>query len=196
MPQLSILSGSHAGRVIELKPGVNRIGRSPESDIFVSEPSISGSHCELHVAPIATSVQDLNSTNGTFINRQRVSKGVLQTGDVLTLGDIDFSVAIEEVNVALPEIPVQEAQGAAFLEDGTPACFSHRNVPALFICTKCENWWCGECVRTLKRISGEFLKFCPECSGPCATMQQPKTTSRKASFFGRIGDTLRLPRKK
>ncbi len=196
MPKLIARTGSQAGREIELRQGVNRIGRSPDNAIHIPEQSISSYHCEVHVAEIATSVQDLGSTNGTFINQKQVTKAILQKGDTLTLGDIDFSVELEEVNVALPDLHFEEAPGAAFLEDGTPACFTHREVPATFRCTKCENWWCNDCVRLLKRISGDFLKFCPECDGPCVEMPRDTGPSRKKSFFGRLGDTLRLTRKK
>jgi hypothetical protein len=196
MPKLTVKSGSQAGREIELHPGVNRLGRSPDNAVHIPEPSISSYHCEIQVAEIATSVHDLGSTNGTFVNQKPVTKAILQKGDTLTLGDIDFAVELEEVNVALPEMNFEEAQGAAFLEDGTPACFTHREVAATFRCTKCENWWCNDCVRVLKGITGGSLQFCPECDAPCVPMPRDTGPARKKSIFGRLGDTLRLTRKK
>lgn len=195
MPKLTVKTGSQAGREIDLKPGLHRIGRSPENDVHIPEPSISSFHCEILVAEIATSIRDLSSTNGTFINQRQIAKGVLQHGDVVTLGDIDFVVDLPEVNIALPEIRFEEAQGAAFLEDGTPACFAHREIAATFACTKCESWWCNDCVRLLKRLNGEFLKFCPECDAPCVPVQREPVSSKR-SFFDRLGDTLRINRKK
>jgi hypothetical protein len=195
MPKLIIKSGREAGREVELKEGVNRIGRSPGNDIEIQEPSISGVHCELQVAEIGVSVRDLGSTNGTFINGKQVAKGILQRGDTLMLGEIEFTPDLPEVHIAVPKIEFQESLGAAFLEDGTPACFNHRDMGATFRCGKCEQWWCNECVRLLKRLNGEFLKFCPDCSGPCIPLQEVTATSKK-SFFGRLGDTLRVTRKK
>jgi hypothetical protein len=197
MPKLIVKSGSQAGRQIELPPGAHRVGRNPDNSIHIPEPSISSFHCEIHAAAIATSVHDLGSTNGTFINRKPVIKGMLQNGDTLTLGDIDFTVELQEVNVALPEMRFEEALGAAFLEDGTPACFTHREVPATFTCTKCETWWCNDCVRLLKRITGDTLKFCPECDAPCAELpREDGAARRRKTFLSRLGDTLRLARKK
>jgi hypothetical protein len=196
MPKLTVKTGSQAGRQIQLQPGVNRVGRNPDNPIHIPEPSISSFHCEILVADIASSVRDLGSTNGTFINQKQVTKAVLQNGDTLTLGDIDFAVDIEEVNIALPELRFEEAPGAAFLEDGSPACFTHREVSATFTCTKCENWWCNDCVRLLKRLNGEFLKFCPECDAPCVELPRDTGGRRKRSFFSRLGDTLRITRKK
>ena len=198
MAKLTVKTGSHAGRCFELKPGSNRIGRNPENDLSLPEQSISNFHCEIQVAEIAVSIRDLNSTNGTFLNQKPVAKAILQKGDLLTLGDIDFAVELDEVHISLPERRFEEAPGAAFLEDGTPACFNHRDVAATFSCTKCENWWCNDCVRLLKRLNGEFLKFCPECDAPCVAMARdlsPATGGVKA-FLSRLGDTLRLNRKK
>jgi hypothetical protein len=195
MSKLIIKSGGHAGAEFVLKPGINSVGRHAENDIAISEPSISTFHCELNAADIGISVRDLDSTNGTFINGNRTAKGMLQNGDRLTLGDIDFAVELPEVEIALPEIRFEEAAAAAFLDDGTPACFTHRENAALYRCSKCENWWCGECVRQLKRLSGDFLQFCPECSAGCVAIPRQTAASRK-SFFKRIGDTLRISRKK
>jgi hypothetical protein len=194
MAKLIFKGGAEAGRQLNLKNGLNRIGRNAANDLSIPEPSISSFHCEINVAEIAVAVRDLNSTNGTFINGQPVAKGVLQKGDVLTLGTVDFDIEIPEVNVAIPEMHFEEAPGAAFLEDGTPACFAHREVAATFACTHCENWWCNDCVRLMKRLSGEFLKFCPECDGACVPIA--KSTPTKRSLFGRLGDTLRINRKK
>src|SRR5688572_29390902 len=90
MAKLTIKTGAHAGREIELKEGLNRIGRNPDNDISIAEPSISSFHCEINCAEIATSIRDLGSTNGTCINQKQINKGVLQNGDLLTLGDIDM----------------------------------------------------------------------------------------------------------
>jgi hypothetical protein len=171
-----------------------RLGRHPENDVQIQDPSISSFHCELQVAEIGVGVRDLGSTNGTFINQKQIVKGLIHSGDLLTLGQVDFSVELPAVHVALPEIPAVEAAGAAFLEDGSPACFNHREAAALFRCTKCENWWCGECVRTMKRLSGDFLLFCPECSAACERLVFEKAA--KKGLFARITDSMRAVRKK
>jgi pSer/pThr/pTyr-binding forkhead associated (FHA) protein len=194
MRKLICKTGRWAGREIDLADGLLRVGRNPENEIQIEEPSISSFHCELHVADIGIGVRDLGSTNGTFINQKQIARGVVHTGDVLTLGEIDFAVQLPEVRVALPEIEQFEPPGAAFLLDGSPACFNHSESAALFRCTKCETWWCGQCVRSLKRLSGEFLQFCPECSAPCESMVVEKAA--KKGFLSRVSETIRLTRKK
>src|SRR4051812_44746520 len=114
MAKLIIKSGSQAGRQIELKDGLNRIGRNAANDIEINEPSISSFHCELQVAEIAVAVRDLNSTNGTFINEKQIVKGVLQRGDILTLGEVQIATELPEVNISVPEITFEQMPGAAF----------------------------------------------------------------------------------
>jgi hypothetical protein len=195
MRRLICKSGNLVGREISLPPGTLRVGRHPENEIQIEDPSVSSFHCELEVAEIGVGVRDLGSTNGTFINRKQVVKGLLHAGDLLTLGQVDFLVELPAVHVALPEIQVTEPTGAAFLADGAPACFNHRDSPALFRCTKCEAWWCGECVRTIKRLSGDFLVFCPECSAACERIVFEKVAAKKG-LFTRISETIRVSRKK
>jgi hypothetical protein len=194
MRKLILRTGSQTGREIELKPGLNRVGRNASNDIQIEDPSVSSFHCELQVSEIAVAIRDLNSTNGTQINHSPVTKGVLQSGDVLTLGEIECVVELPEVQIALPKMETFEPAGAAFLEDGRPACFNHRDAVASFACTKCENWWCSDCVRPLKRLSGEFLYFCAECSGPCIPLELERVARKK--WLERVADTLRIPRKK
>lgn len=194
MAKLVIKSGSQAGREIELAEGLHRLGRHPSNDLHLPEPSVSNFHCELKVAEIGVAVRDLQSTNGTFINQAPVTQGMLQGGDLLTVGQIEMEVLTADVKIALPAIPSTEAPGAAFLSDGTLGCFTHREAAAVYRCVQCEHWWCAECVRVMKRLSGDFLQFCPECSGPCVLIPKETGPGRK-SFLERVGDTLRMTRK-
>ena len=194
MAKLTFRNTDQAGTVINLKEGVTRVGRNPANEIIINDASVSSFHCELSAAEIGVGVKDLGSTNGTFVNLKPVAKAMLQNGDVLTLGSVDFSVELPQVNVAIPEISKPEALGAAFLEDGTPGCFVHRTSEATQQCTKCENWYCDACVRVLKKVSGQALSFCPECSAPCMALPRQAATAKKG-FLSRLQETLLLKRK-
>lgn len=196
MAILIVKSSSPSGTEFSLKPGLYRVGRHPSNDVRLDDPSISSFHCELQVQEIGVGVTDVGSTNGTFINQKQVTKGFVSGGDLLTIGGVDCILRLEEVNIAMPELPQVEQVTAAFLEDGTPACYTHRESVATLRCTKCDYWWCNECARSLKRLNGEFLAFCPECSAPCVAIASEAANERKKGFLGRLQETLRITRKK
>jgi hypothetical protein len=66
------------------------LGRDEGADIVVDDPGVSRRHSEIRVTTdgphLVTSIRDLNSTNGTFVNGDRISSQRLQDGDRLTLG--------------------------------------------------------------------------------------------------------------
>src|SRR5688500_14509663 len=116
MATLTITSGAQSGRTIVLELGTYRVGRAEGNEVSLSESSISSHHCELTISEFGIVVLDLGSTNGTFINGERITKGTAQNGDSLRLGDIEFHVELPEVRVAIPEVAfATEAPGAAFL---------------------------------------------------------------------------------
>jgi pSer/pThr/pTyr-binding forkhead associated (FHA) protein len=97
---------------IELKPGANRFGRSLNTDIQISHPSVSSVHCEIVDTDGALVVKDLGSTNGTFLDGQPVQEGSLQPGQTLRLGEVEISFA--------PEFPAKPALRMAPVEAPAP----------------------------------------------------------------------------
>ena len=67
--------------------GRARIGRSEESDVFLVDPSVSRTHAVVEVDGIEPIVRDLGSTNGTFVNGERVEARPLRDGDELMFGN-------------------------------------------------------------------------------------------------------------
>src|ERR1700687_3813759 len=90
MPRLIINPGTPQAAEFLLKPGNNYIGRGFANDFRLEDPSVSGSHCEIVVHGGAALLKDLGSTNGTFINRQPITEGALQSGQVLHLGNVEM----------------------------------------------------------------------------------------------------------
>ena len=194
--KLIVRSGPIPGTELILRPGLNRLGRNPGNDVVVEDGSISSFHCELSFSDIGIAVRDLGSTNGTYINQQKVLKGVAQSGDVLTLGSVDFAIELPEAHIAIPQQQQTEELGAAFLADGTPACQNHRDLAATLRCLKCEIWYCDSCVREVKRLTkNAALRFCPQCSSACEPMPLFTAASKK-TLFGKLQDTIRLVLKK
>jgi hypothetical protein len=68
-----------------------KIGRTPPADVVLPDPSVSREHCMIGLANDELVVTDLNSTNGTYIDEQRVARAsVLPVGAVLRVGQISL----------------------------------------------------------------------------------------------------------
>jgi hypothetical protein len=72
--------------------GATTIGRNEESEVFLVDPSVSRSHARLEIEGTALVVRDLGSTNGTFVNGERVYEAVLEVGDVISVGSTSLVV--------------------------------------------------------------------------------------------------------
>jgi EAL domain-containing protein (putative c-di-GMP-specific phosphodiesterase class I) len=73
------------------------VGRRPGLGLTLISDAVSGLHARLYQADGGWRVQDLNSTNGTFLNRRRVRDAVVQEGDVLHFADLEFRIGREDV---------------------------------------------------------------------------------------------------
>ena len=71
------------------------IGRKKECDIRIPVPSVSREHCEVHVEGGKVMVRDLGSSNGTYINRERVQEAELKPGQFIGVGPAVFVVRID-----------------------------------------------------------------------------------------------------
>jgi pSer/pThr/pTyr-binding forkhead associated (FHA) protein len=79
-------------------PGtIKTVGRSTGADFIVEAPLVSRIHCRLTAGATELEVLDLGSTNGTFVNGERVERKTLNTGDRLGVGRVDLIVE-QEVN--------------------------------------------------------------------------------------------------
>lgn len=84
---LVIRSPSRAPFEYDLKPGKNTLGRNPDNHIIISDESASRNHVEIYCQDGLAIIYDLGSTNGTYVNRERIIKPhVLQSGDQIRIG--------------------------------------------------------------------------------------------------------------
>jgi pSer/pThr/pTyr-binding forkhead associated (FHA) protein len=81
--------------VFRLMPGaVKTIGRSTTADFILDAAMVSRFHCRVTAgADGVIDVQDLQSTNGTFVNDMRVQRGTLAIGDRLRVGRVELELA-------------------------------------------------------------------------------------------------------
>ena len=100
-------SGSRVGFRHSIPDGITRIGRSRENDIVLEGTEAAGvslQHLEIHRDGDSFRVRDLSSTNGSFLNGERVSEAALSAPAVVRLGaqGPEFSFVMEEDNTGSP----------------------------------------------------------------------------------------------
>jgi pSer/pThr/pTyr-binding forkhead associated (FHA) protein len=86
------IDGAHAGQRIAVPPAGLTIGRETDNMLILPDPSVSRHHARIAVENGALVVYDLNSTNGVYVNEQRVSKQSLRAGDIVRFGGARFRV--------------------------------------------------------------------------------------------------------
>ncbi len=191
MARLQIVTPGFHDTVIELRLGVNRLGRGPANDFRIEHPTVSGMHCEIVLSEGEILVRDCDSTNGTFIANEPITKARLETGQTLRLGDVELLVDSTEVKIAIPQIDVPRPAPPVVLWDGSMLCRRHPQARVTHQCTHCNEVLCDECVHRLRRRGGKVLKLCPLCSHPCERIGAEK--KKKKTFLGFLQKTVKLP---
>ncbi len=88
MPSLFVVRGRDQGRHFQLSQSVLRLGREAGSDIQLFDSEASRMHAEIRVQQDGTwELLDLNSSNGTRVNGNVVSKHILRSGDRVEIGE-------------------------------------------------------------------------------------------------------------
>jgi pSer/pThr/pTyr-binding forkhead associated (FHA) protein len=193
MARLLIKTAGLENQVIHLKLGLNRIGRSPDNDFQIAHPTVSSTHCEILLKDGAVVVRDLDSTNGTFVNDERVGRAFLSAGQTVRLGDVELFVETTDVTVAIPifsntEIPVPPV----VTTEGAMICPRHPGEHVTHRCTHCKEVMCEACVHKLwRKGSSKVLLLCPICSSPIELIGAPPQKKKK-SLLGRLGETVKM----
>lgn len=94
-PALVVMTGKQLGKKYDLVKDEAIIGRGSDCEISIKEEDISRNHARLVVENHRVKVQDLDSTNGTFVNKKKVKEGFLENGDQLRCGNTIFKFLSE-----------------------------------------------------------------------------------------------------
>jgi pSer/pThr/pTyr-binding forkhead associated (FHA) protein len=90
---LKTTEDAEAPFTFRILPGnIKTMGRSPGAEFVVDAAMVSRLHCRLTAGATELQVIDLESTNGTFVNGQRVTQAILKEGDTLGVGRVDLVV--------------------------------------------------------------------------------------------------------
>jgi predicted component of type VI protein secretion system len=120
MAKLVVLSAGLNGRTHELNVDKTTIGRVEDNTFQIADPSVSSHHCEVLLRGTDVLIKDLNSTNGSFINGEKISESVLKPGQTLKLGQIELQLLTEGMPIPAPKPPAP-APSAPAPAAGTPS---------------------------------------------------------------------------
>jgi pSer/pThr/pTyr-binding forkhead associated (FHA) protein len=85
--------GNGRSLIFRVVPGsIKTVGRAPRADFIVDAALVSRLHCRLEAEGEKLEVIDLSSTNGTFVNDERVERAKLTNGDRLRVGRVELTV--------------------------------------------------------------------------------------------------------
>ena len=90
MPRLVISIDGAVIKEVVLTKERTTLGRRPYNDIVISNLAVSGEHALLHCVGGRVSIEDLQSTNGIYVNQQRITRQELQHGDRLHIGQYEI----------------------------------------------------------------------------------------------------------
>ena len=88
---LVALNGQHKGEDFRLRIGKNVIGTAADCDIVLSDKKLSRKHATIRYEGGEFQIADLDSSNGTHVNEEKIQKHDLIDNDIIKLGDISLS---------------------------------------------------------------------------------------------------------
>ena len=109
MARLVLLSEGLTGRTFELKVDKTTVGRVEDNAFQIPETSVSSHHAEILLRGNDVVIRDLDSTNGTFINGEKISEAVVKPGQILRLGMIEMRLETGEAAAGAGAAPSKKS---------------------------------------------------------------------------------------
>lgn len=94
---LAVISGSNSGEIHQINKTQMSIGRA-DSDIIISDLESSRQHARIEIMGDRVVLRDLNSTNGTFVDEQKISAANLENHSEFRIGTTVFMLIITELD--------------------------------------------------------------------------------------------------
>ncbi|MDB5742389.1 MAG: domain containing protein [Polaromonas sp.] len=102
MPKMIISLDGEVLKEVELTKDRTSLGRRPYNDIVIDNMAVSGEHAVLQMSGNEGYIEDLNSTNGTYVNGKTVKKQLLQNNDLIEIGKyrIQYVNEVQQISSA------------------------------------------------------------------------------------------------
>jgi DNA-binding NtrC family response regulator len=101
---LEVVTGPDSGMRVPVTSRLFRVGSDPLCDMVLTDPTTSRRHCEIHVSTEGFLLQDLGSTNGTFVDELRLGEVFLDDGVLIRVGNSLLRFHAERPRLELPTL--------------------------------------------------------------------------------------------
>ena len=86
MPKMIVSIDGVVIKEVALTKERTTLGRRPYNDVVIDNLAVSGEHAVLHMQGDAVEIEDLGSTNGTYVNARSIKRQALRNGDIIEVG--------------------------------------------------------------------------------------------------------------
>ena len=114
MPKMIVSIDGVVIKEVQLTKDRTTLGRRPYNDIVIDNLAVSGEHAVIQLAGTEVSLEDLNSTNGTYINGKAVKKQMLANNDTVEIGKYKIKYVNEQQGEGFERTMVIKAGAAGF----------------------------------------------------------------------------------
>ena len=122
MPKMIVSIDGVVIKEVQLTKDRTSLGRRPYNDIVIDNLAVSGEHAVLQMSGNEVYLEDLNSTNGTYVNGKAVKKQLLQNSDTVEIGKYKIKYVNEAASAGFEKTMVIKAGSAGLVPPaGMPA---------------------------------------------------------------------------
>src|SRR3954468_23671888 len=123
MPKMIVSIDGVVIKEVQLTKDRTTLGRRPYNDIVIDNLAVSGEHAVLQMTGNEVYLEDLNSTNGTYVNGKAVKKQLLQNSDTVEIGKYKIKYVNETAGPTFEKTMILKA-GAVMPPVAAPAANS------------------------------------------------------------------------
>ena len=130
MPKMIVSIDGVVIKEVQLTKDRTSLGRRPYNDIVIDNLAVSGEHAVLQMSGNEVFVEDLNSTNGTYLNGKAVKKQQLNNGDTVEIGKYKIKYVNEATSAGFEKTMIIKAGSAGLVAPAGPAAAPAASAPA------------------------------------------------------------------
>lgn len=127
---LVLVRESGVANSVRMKRNRMIIGRKPECEIRIPVGSVSREHCEIAQESTGLRIRDLGSSNGTYVDGQRVQEAWLGAGSIVTVGPATFVIQVDGKPEKIDAADALKRGAAAAAATASPAPAARPAAPA------------------------------------------------------------------